>query len=37
MSHRIILNAEAQFAGVTVERVVDELLASVQAPTDRVA
>jgi len=35
MSHRIILNAEAQFSGVTVERVIDDLLSSVTAPADR--
>ena len=35
MSHRLLLNAEAQFSGVTVERVIDELFASVPAPTDR--
>ena len=37
MSHRIILNAEAQFSGVTVERVIDGLLSSVTAPTDRLS
>ena len=36
MAHRLILNAEAQFSGVNVERVIDDLLASVQAPADRV-
>ncbi|MBK9695841.1 MAG: MoxR family ATPase [Propionibacteriaceae bacterium] len=36
MSHRLILNAEAQFSGVTVERVVDDLLAAVAAPADRI-
>ncbi|MCL2470266.1 MAG: AAA family ATPase [Propionibacteriaceae bacterium] len=35
MSHRIILNAEAQFSGVTVDRVIDDLLASVPPPSDR--
>ena len=35
MSHRLILNAEAQFSGVTVERVIDDLLSSVTAPSDR--
>lgn len=35
MSHRLILNAEAQFSGVSVERVIDDLLAAVAAPTDR--
>jgi len=37
MSHRILLNAEAQFSGVTVERVIDDLLAAVAAPVERVA
>ena len=36
MGHRLILNAEAQFSGVDVERVIDDLLASVPAPADRV-
>lgn len=35
MSHRLILNAEAQFSGVSVERVIDDLLSSVAAPADR--
>ncbi|MCL2736388.1 MAG: AAA family ATPase [Propionibacteriaceae bacterium] len=35
MSHRIILNAAAQFSGVTVERVIDDLLTLVPPPTDR--
>ncbi|MBA3019600.1 MoxR family ATPase [Propionicimonas sp.] len=35
MSHRLLLNAEAQFSGVTTERVIDELLASVAAPVER--
>ncbi|MFT3861068.1 AAA family ATPase [Micropruina sp.] len=35
MSHRLILNAEAQFSGVTVEQVIDDLLAAVNAPADR--
>lgn len=37
MSHRLILGAEAQFSGVVVERVVDDLLANVAAPSERVA
>ena len=36
MSHRLILNAEAQFSGISVERVIDDLLAAVAAPVDRV-
>ncbi|MCL2482092.1 MAG: AAA family ATPase [Propionibacteriaceae bacterium] len=35
MSHRVILSAEAQFSGVTVDRVIDDLLASVPPPSDR--
>lgn len=35
MSHRLILNAEAQFSGVTAEQVIDDLLAAVAAPADR--
>lgn len=35
MSHRMLLNAEAQFSGVTTERVIDELLATVAAPVER--
>jgi MoxR-like ATPase len=35
MSHRILLNAEAQFSGVTTERVIDELISGVAAPVER--
>jgi MoxR-like ATPase len=35
MSHRLLLSAEAQFSGVTTERVIDELLATVAAPVLR--
>lgn len=37
LSHRLILNAEAQFSGITVERVIDDLVSSVSAPTDRIS
>ena len=37
MSHRLILNAEAQFSGVTTQKVIDDLLGSVAAPVQRVA
>ena len=37
MSHRLILNAEAQFSGVTTSKVIDDLLGSVAAPVQRVA
>ena len=36
MSHRLLLNAEAQFSGVSTERVIDDLLANVAAPADRI-
>lgn len=35
MSHRLLLNAEAQFSGVTIERVIDDLLGSVRVPVER--
>jgi MoxR-like ATPase len=35
LSHRLILDGEAQFRGVDVKQVVDELLAEVPAPTVR--
>jgi len=35
LSHRILLEAEAQFAGTTVDEVIDEILASVAPPTGR--
>jgi MoxR-like ATPase len=37
LSHRLLLDAEAQFSGVTVETVIGRLLDSVAPPTDRVA
>ena len=37
LCHRLLLDAEAQFTGVTVETVIARLLDSVAAPTDRVA
>ncbi|MBP8882309.1 MAG: ATPase, partial [Dermatophilaceae bacterium] len=36
MAHRLILEPEALFTGVSVERIVDDLLAEVVAPTERV-
>ncbi|WP_232547675.1 AAA family ATPase [Propioniciclava soli] len=36
MSHRLLLNAEAQFSGVSPESVIDDLFAAVAAPADRV-
>ncbi len=37
LSHRLILDAEAQFNGVTVEQVISQLLDDVEPPTQRVA
>ncbi len=36
MGHRLILEPEALFTGVSVERIIDDLLAEVAAPTERV-
>jgi hypothetical protein len=35
LSHRLILDAEAAFRGVTVDDVVQQLMAAVPAPSDR--
>jgi MoxR-like ATPase len=37
LSHRILLDAEAQFAGTTVYEVIDAILAAVVPPTERAA
>jgi MoxR-like ATPase len=37
LCHRVLLDAEAQFSGVTIDEVIDQLLAAVAPPTDRVA
>ncbi|GAA3601832.1 MoxR family ATPase [Marihabitans asiaticum] len=37
MNHRLLLTAEAQFAEITVQQVIDQLLTQVPAPADRVA
>jgi MoxR-like ATPase len=37
LSHRLILDAEAQFNGVTVEQIIAQLLADVAPPMERVA
>ena len=37
LCHRLLLDAEAQFSGVTVETVIGRLLDDVAPPTDRVA
>ena len=36
LSHRLLLEAEAQFSGVSVQTVIGRLLDAVAAPTDRV-
>ena len=35
LSHRLLLDAEAEFSGVTVEDVVAQLLSQVRPPTSR--
>ncbi|MCW2497078.1 MoxR family ATPase [Jatrophihabitans sp.] len=35
LSHRILLDAEAQFNGITVEQVIDQIVAAVVPPTER--
>jgi MoxR-like ATPase len=37
LCHRLLLDAEAQFSGVTIETVIARLLDNVAPPTDRVA
>ncbi len=37
LCHRLLLDAEAQFSGVTIESVIGRLLETVSPPTDRVA
>ena len=37
LSHRLLLDAEAEFSGVTVEDVIGQLLSQVRPPTERVA
>ncbi|MBT9258029.1 MoxR family ATPase [Phycicoccus sp. MAQZ13P-2] len=36
LNHRLLVTAEAQFAGITVEQVIDQILAEVAPPTERV-
>jgi MoxR-like ATPase len=36
LCHRLLLDAEAQFSGITVEEIISQLLDSVSPPTDRV-
>jgi MoxR-like ATPase len=36
LSHRLLLDAEAQFSGVDVQTVISRLLDAVAPPTDRV-
>ena len=37
LCHRLLLDAEAQFSGVSIESVINRLLEQVSPPTDRVA
>ena len=37
LCHRLLLTAEAQFADVTVDQVIDQILAEVAPPAERVA
>ncbi|MCE1179092.1 MAG: MoxR family ATPase [Micrococcales bacterium] len=37
LNHRLLLTAEAQFADITVEQVIDQILADVTPPTERAA
>jgi MoxR-like ATPase len=37
LGHRILLDAEAQFAGVTVEQIIGQILADVAPPSERAA
>ena len=37
LNHRLLVTAEAQFAGITVEQVIAQILAEVSPPTERIA
>jgi len=37
LNHRLLVTAEAQFAGITVEQVITQILAEVAPPTERLA
>ena len=37
LGHRLLLDAEAQFGGVTVEQVIGQILADVAPPAERAA
>ena len=37
LNHRLLVTAEAQFAGITVEQVISQILAEVAPPTERLA
>jgi MoxR-like ATPase len=37
MSHRLLLDAEAEFSGVDVEDVIGDVIASVKPPVERAA
>ena len=36
LNHRLLVTAEAQFAGITTPQVIDQILAEVTPPTERV-
>ena len=35
LSHRLLLNAEAQFAGTTVRQAIDQILGDIAPPAER--
>lgn len=37
LNHRLLVTAEAQFAGISVNQVIDQILGEVAPPTERVA
>jgi MoxR-like ATPase len=37
LNHRLLVTAEAQFAGITVEQVITQILTEVAPPTERLA
>ena len=37
LNHRLLVTAEAAFAGITVEQVITQILAEVAPPTERLA
>ena len=37
LNHRLLITPEAQFAGITVDQVIGQILGEVSPPTERVA